>query len=166
MPTSHGGSADLAPELDRLDPALLAIRSLVNRPAYRRRIRELLPARVELTTVRVLRAVERAGDTDPTIGDIAEALVIDPSTASRFVDRVVERGEVERRACSADRRRTRVGLTAAGRATLAAVTEARRTVLAEVTDGWDPADVGALATLLERLHESVDALGAGEGSPR
>lgn len=156
-------SSTVAPEvvsaLERLDPALLAVRQWVTNPAYRRRLLELLPREVELTTIRVLRAVERAGDEDPTIGDLAEVLGVDPSTASRFVDRVAARGEVERRSCASDRRRTRVVLTDEGRATLAAVGQARRTIIAEVTEGWDPADIELLATLLERFNEDFRALG-------
>lgn len=130
-------------------PPSLSDRWIPN-PGYRERILEQLPAGVELTTIRVLRAVE-AAEEPLTIGDLATALGVDPSTASRFADRVAERGEVERRPRRQDRRRTRLALTDAGRRTLAVVTRARRDVLSDVTAGWDAADVTALTELLQRL---------------
>lgn len=83
-------------------------------------------------------------------------LGVDPSTASRFVDRATDRGAVERRQCADDRRRTRLVLTATGRDLLDAVGDARRAVLAEVTAGWEVADLETLAVLLEDLAVRFD----------
>lgn len=147
--------------LEHLDDALVHTRRLLQRPGYRRRLRAALPADVELTVLRVLRAVERLDADAPTIGDVAEALVVDPSTASRFVDQAVTQGYLERRPCSSDRRRTRVAVTEVGRDLLAQATTARRDLLAGVTDGWPPADVETLAVLLDRLRAGFDRLEGG-----
>lgn len=144
--------------LDRLDRALLASRQWFRRPGHRRRFWDRLGVAVEVTTVRVLRAVEQHEADGPTVGDVAAELGVAPSTGSRLVDRVVERGDLKRRACATDRRRTRLVLTARGRQTLAQVTRARQQVLGEVTAGWSSHDVGLLADLLDRLGERFDDL--------
>lgn len=143
--------------LDRLDAVLIRARRWPSRPGHRALLWSKIDVPVDLTTLRVLRAVERH-EKDPTVGDVANDLGVAASTASRFVDRVVERGELQRRACADDGRRTRLALTTSGRTTLAAVTEARRAVLAEVTRDWDDAEIGLLADLLERLGDRYDTL--------
>jgi DNA-binding MarR family transcriptional regulator len=59
-----------------------------------------------------------------TMGEVAERLLISPSTCTRVVDRMVGAGLVDRRPDAADARIRHVSLTAAGRARLrvAAVT--------------------------------------------
>jgi len=142
--------------LDRLDDALVEVRRVLQRPGYRRAVLGELAGTVGLQTIRVVRLVERA-DRAPTIGAVAEALVVDPSTASRAVDRAVEAGLLERRVCSDDGRRARLHLTGPGRELLAEVSTRRRTVLARAVRDWDPGDVDALQALLERLLDGFDA---------
>lgn len=154
--TPPAGTDDLQPDLDRLLDALISARRLFERPGYRRRLRASLPVPVELTTLRVLRTVERAGATAPSIGQIADALAVDPSSASRFVDQATAAGYLERQPCEQDRRRSRVQLTATGRELLDVTTTARRELLAEATDGWPPGDIAALGDLLARLAHAFD----------
>ena len=130
-----------------LDDALFDIQRLVRRPGYRARLLAALGSKVELSTVRVLRAVERAGDTPPCVGDIAERLMVDPSTASRFVEQQVEAGYLTRARHPDD-----------GQSLLDEVTDARRQLLDEVTSGWDPADLERLSDLLTLLREGFDQL--------
>lgn len=142
--------------LDALDSVLVSARRWGRGPGYRRRIWELLSSDVELATIRVLRAVEASASSTgessgPSIGDVARALSVDASTASRFVDRVVERGELDRRRSREDRRRTELSLTESGEGLLSDVTRTRRTVLKEVTDGWDAADLAELVRLMRKL---------------
>lgn len=141
-----------------LDDALFDIQRVVRRPGYRRRLLAAVDAPVELSTVRVLRAVERAGDAAPSIGDIADRLTIDPSTASRFVDQQIDAGYLLRHRCTDDGRRSRLSLSDTGRALLDEVTDARRRILAEVTAGWDAADLEHLGDLLARLRNDFDDL--------
>ncbi|MTV25047.1 winged helix-turn-helix transcriptional regulator [Nitriliruptoraceae bacterium ZYF776] len=156
MPNATAATSTPSRDLDRLDEALLVSRRLLQRPGYRRRTRAMLPVPIELTTLRVLRAVERAGDEPPGVGDVAEVLGVDPSSASRFVEQAVGLGYLERHACPRDRRRSRLALTAPGREVLDAATTTRRALLAEATDGWDEADVAVLADLLDRLVAGFD----------
>lgn len=139
-----------SPSLAGLDRALLEVRRLVNRPGYRRRLLGPLGRRVELSTVRVLQAVDQAL-APPSIGAIAATLGIDPSTASRLVDLRVTEGLITRSPDPEDRRRIVLGMTPAGRALLGELATSRITMLTEVTDGWEPAEIAALERLLLRL---------------
>jgi DNA-binding MarR family transcriptional regulator len=141
-----------------LDDALFDIQRLARRPGYRAQLLARLGNRVEFSTVRVLRAVERAGATPPGIGDIAERLMVDPSTASRFVEQQVEAGYLTRRRHPDDGRPSQLVLTEAGRALLDEVTAARRDLLAEVTADWDHDDLERLSHLLALLREGFDEL--------
>jgi DNA-binding MarR family transcriptional regulator len=148
--------------LEGLDAALLELRSLVTRPGYRRRLLGPLGRRIELSTARLLQTIERAA-VPPSIGEVAQALAIDPSTASRLVDQRVGEGLLERRRSPEDGRRTTLHLTDGGRALLAELADSRRTILAEMTASWDVVDVEALETLMGRLAESFARLESERG---
>jgi DNA-binding MarR family transcriptional regulator len=139
-----------------LDRALLEIRRLVNRPGYRRRLLGPLGRRIELSTVRVLHAVDQA-PTPPSIGGVATILAIDPSTASRLVEQRVTEGLLERSPDPEDRRRTVLRLTPAGTALLEELAVSRTGMLDEVTSGWSSADVRRFIELLHRLSDGFEA---------
>jgi DNA-binding MarR family transcriptional regulator len=144
--------------LTTLDDALFDLQRLVRRPGYRAALLQRLGNQVELSTVRVLRAVERAGTDTPGVGDVAERMMIDPSTASRLVDQQVAAGYLTRQRHPDDRRRSQLVLTAAGRDLLAEVTAARRDLLAEITAAWDPDDLERLSDLLSHLAQDFQTL--------
>ena len=145
--------------LEGLDAALLELRALVARPGYRRRLLGPLGRRIELSTVRLLQAVDRA-DEPPSIGEVAAALDVDPSTASRLVEQRVGEGLLERHRCPEDGRRTTLHLTDGGRALLDELKDARHDLLAEITGSWDVVDVEALETLMARLADGFARLEA------
>jgi DNA-binding MarR family transcriptional regulator len=144
-------------DLEGLDHALLEVRRLVNRPGYRRRLLGPIGRPVELSTVRVLHAVDQA-EVAPSIGDVAATLAIDPSTASRLVDARVSDGLLERSPDPDDRRRVVLHLTDPGRALLVELADSRREMLAEVTRGWDTTERESLRVLLDRLVTGFRAL--------
>jgi DNA-binding MarR family transcriptional regulator len=144
------GAAAATDRLRALDRALLEVRRLVNRPGYRRRLLGPLGRRIELSTVRVLHAVDQA-DSPPSIGDVATTLAIDPSTASRLVDQRVLEGLLERSPDPDDRRRAVLRITTAGHHLLAELTDSRLMMLEDVTAGWSATDVRMLEQLLARL---------------
>src|SRR5690606_33136920 len=115
---------------------------------------ELLGRPVELSVLRVLRAIAAAGD-EPGVAGVADLMRVDQSTASRAVDAAVEGGHVARAPSAADRRRTILSLTADGRALLDDVHSARTALLAEMTRGWSDTDLATLATLLDRFVNDV-----------
>ena len=153
--TMHTATRD--PLVD-LVAAITEVRRLWESPQIRRRFTELLGRRVELSVIRTLAAVQRSTAPDPGVRDVAEALHIDNSTASRFVDQAVADGLVERSVSSVDRRRCVLTLTSKGLALLERVTLARTELMTALTAGWQDADVAVLAAGLERLAGGISAL--------
>ncbi len=158
--TPTPATTDRHTALDALDDALVELRRVQLGPEYRRRLLDGLAADVPLAVLRLLRVVQRAEE-PPTIGAVAEVLVIDPSTASRVVDRAVDSGYLERRPCDDDRRRARLQLTSRGEELLRSVTQRRRELLAEVASDWTADELAEMVGRLERLQAGFDAL---EGS--
>lgn len=143
-----------------LDDALVAVQRVPRRPGYRRRILGSVDIPGGLGTFRVLRAVERLGGSagGVSVGDVADVLVVDPSTASRVVERCVAAGLLDRSADERDRRRAVLTLTRPGADILAAVTGNRRDLLAEVIEGWPDEDLTRLVELLTALLRGLDRL--------
>lgn len=143
--------------LDQLDESLLGIRRVFFRAGYRQRLLDGLSRDLTLATLRLLRAIERS-DGPPSVGDVADALTIDPSTASRLVDGAVDAGLVERHSCTDDRRSRRLRLTTGGEAVVEEVTARRRQLLGQVTEGWDPDELAQLTEMLSTLRTAFDEL--------
>ena len=77
-----------------------------------------------------------------TVGDLAEALDIHPSTATRLCDRLERKSLIRRRpGVSPDRRVTPVTLTAKGRRLVEKVTDHRRRDLAKIASSMTHADL-------------------------
>ena len=87
----------------------------------------------------------------PTVGDLAENLLLKHHSAVGLVDRLAEHGLVERIRAEGDRRHVKVHLTPAGLAKLARLSSAHRDELRSLGPGL----VQALSALLQGL--AVDA---------
>ena len=85
-------------DLQLLDEALVRLRRLWT--ASRASVVDELGRRVEMSSVLVVEACARAGShaTEVTVGDVAAFLDVEPSTASRMVDRAEAAGLVRRTA--------------------------------------------------------------------
>ena len=90
-------------------------------------------------------------------GALAELVHADPSTVSRHVAALVDRGLVQRVADESDGRASRLHVTDAGHAALDAFRRDRENHFAQVTAGWDVADLAALTTLLGRFLDDMAA---------
>lgn len=141
--------------LQELDLALTRLRRFWHRPQLKARVLAELGPAVSPTRYNVVRAVAGVEGEHACVGDVASALDVDASTASRFVADAVEAGYLERSTSDEDRRRSRLEVTAQGRALLDHGAAIRRGLLAEMTAGWDPADVATLTALLERLGDAA-----------
>lgn len=91
------------------------------------------------------------------ISDVAQALAVDVSVASRQVAALADAGYVTRARDGADRRAQVVETTDDGHRVL--VESHRRMVaaFAEVLDDWSDADLAALTQRLQRLNDSFSA---------
>lgn len=91
-----------------------------------------------------------------TMGEIAERLRIDPSTATRAVQRLIKDGLAERNVDETDARVVTVSPTERGRKIHADVARRRREVLLGIIDHFPEADREALADTLERFVAALD----------
>lgn len=109
---------------------------------------------VSLQQYRALVVLASRGPLRPV--DLAEALGVDPSTATRLCDRLVHKRLISRRRRSADRREVRLDLSDRARSLLADVTERRRFEIGRIVAAL-PGDVRE--TLVGAFRAFGDAAG-------
>jgi DNA-binding MarR family transcriptional regulator len=91
------------------------------------------------------------------MGDLAEYLRIDPSTATRAVQRLIKDNLAERVEHAGDGRVVAISVTERGRRIHGEVNDRRRAILFSVMNDFEPEERAVLADLLERFTLSVDA---------
>ena len=89
--------------------------------------------------------------------ELAELLEVEPITVARLIDRLEERGMVERRADPADRRVWRLHLLPPAGPVLAALHAERLAILANATLGLDAPTLAMLGDALGRMKNNVVA---------
>ena len=145
--------ADPGRALADLDTALIGLRRLWVAPP---RLTDPALGPVEMSTIWVVDALARlAHRPEVSVADLATAIDVAHSTASRLVDRAQAAGCVSRHPSATDSRRTAVALTAAGRTLADTARTARTEYLAAITTDWVPEDRRTLADLLTRLAHAV-----------
>jgi DNA-binding MarR family transcriptional regulator len=146
---------------DHLDELLTRIHVVRQRPGWRRRLLDGAGPVTNVSTLRVLRAVEQCQGKDDgaSIRDVANYLAIEHSTASRMVATVVAAGLLTKTSATNDQRRSVLVLTNVGVEALATVTDRRREMVAEKISDWPDVDVDTLVALLERLTERFEGPG-------
>ena len=143
---------------DHLDELLTRIHVARQRPSWRRRLLDGASPVTNVSTLRVLRAVEQCQQVGggASIRDVAEYMAVEHSTASRTVAAVVAAGLITKTSAAEDQRRCVLVLTEDGRTALATVTDRRRELVAETIADWPETDVDKLVTLLDRLTERFE----------
>jgi DNA-binding MarR family transcriptional regulator len=136
---------------DLVDAVLGASRALVAVAA-----RSLADLAEDVTLAQYRALVELAARGAQRPADLASALGVDRSTATRMCDRLVRKRLVQRRRISADRRGVRISLSPAGRALVEEVTRRRRVEIAQVLGRMPRAD---RASALRALRVFADAAG-------
>jgi DNA-binding MarR family transcriptional regulator len=91
------------------------------------------------------------------MGDLAEYLRIDPSTATRAVQRLIKDDLAERVQHPGDGRVVTIAATERGRRIHGEVNDRRRAILFAVMNDFSPEERFALADLMERFTLSIDA---------
>lgn len=114
-----------------------------------------LPRADYLTLARLASVLEGEGPCRPS--DLAHAEGLDPSTMSRRVASLVERGLVEKETDPDDRRAHRLRLSAAGEEALHAERARRVALVTDALAGWDESDKDDLARLLGQLSDTLDS---------
>lgn len=146
---------------DQLDELLTRLHLARQRPNWRRRLLDGAGPVTNVSTLRVLRAVEecqRSGG-GASIGDVAEFMAVEHSTASRTVAAVVAAGLLTKTFAPDDQRRCALVLTDVGRTALDTVTDRRRDLVAETIADWPDTNVDTLLALLDRLTERFERAG-------
>jgi len=91
------------------------------------------------------------------MGDLAQYLRIDPSTATRAVQRLIKDNLAERVEHVGDGRVVSIAATERGRRIHGEVNDRRRAILFAVMNDFEPEERFVLADLMERFTLSVDA---------
>jgi DNA-binding MarR family transcriptional regulator len=127
--TSHDELSSPAPAAadELVDTVLAASRALVAVAA-----RSLAAAGDHVTLPQYRALVVLAARGPQGTAELAAALAVNPSTATRMCDRLVRKGLVGRHRAAGDRRSVRITLTAQGRDLVAEVTRRRRAELARL----------------------------------
>ncbi len=92
------------------------------------------------------------------MSEFADALRVDPSTATRAITRLERHGLAERRAGSTDRRIVTARATSAGQRTITQVAQLRAIGMERLLEPFDAAEREQFAELLERFVTSIDEL--------
>ncbi|NND75311.1 MAG: MarR family transcriptional regulator [Ilumatobacter sp.] len=93
---------------------------------------------------------------DRTMKGLAERLHIDPSSATRAVQRIVKDGLAERYPSPEDGRVVMVRVTREGRRRHAAVARRREIAIGQIVGSFGPDERAQLADLMDRLIEAID----------
>lgn len=142
---------------DHLDDLLRRIHVSRQRPGWRRRLLDGAGPLTNVSTLRVLVAVEQRQQAGgASIRDVADYLAVEHSTASRTVAGAVAAGLLTKSSSADDQRRCVLVLTDVGRDALKTITARRRELLATTIADWPDADVDTLVSLLERLTERFE----------
>jgi DNA-binding MarR family transcriptional regulator len=138
-----------------IDAVLHASRALVAVAA-----RSLASVADEVTLPQYRALVVLAGRGPQRLAELASALGVNPSTATRMCNRLVRKDLIRRRTASRDRRQVRLALTETGRAVVADVTAVRRREIARIVAAVPPARrpqlVEALTAFAEAAGETAD----------
>lgn len=113
------------------------------------------PSPLTPTKLYALDVLAEAGEL--RIGELAERIGVDETTATRMVDRLEAAGVAERRSKAEDRRVTIVGLSAAGTELMAKIAARRQLFFCEVLGALDPKDRVQLVQLTTKAAAALRA---------
>ena len=150
--------------LKDFDVANFQWRRMLEKGEFWAKVNENIPDRVEHASLQGLVAVSKmaqGGQQAPTIGLVAEAMLIDPSRASRIVADLVSRDYLRREVAQDDARKSILVVTDKGQAYLRDFSRRKWMLLADVFAGWTEEEIAQFSTLFTRY---VDRLGQALGS--
>jgi DNA-binding MarR family transcriptional regulator len=110
---------------------------------------------ISMTQLHVMHLLDHHGEMP--MSRLAEMLDVSLSNGTGLIDRVEERGFVERTRIPTDRRMVMVRLTPAGRQMLDEIETIREQVLRRVLDRLDARQLSGVAIALADLREAVEA---------
>jgi DNA-binding MarR family transcriptional regulator len=117
---------------------------------------------ISMTQLHVMHLLDHHGEMP--MSRLAEMLDVSLSNGTGLIDRVEERGFVERVRVPSDRRMVMVRLTPVGRQMLDEIETVREQVLRRVLDKLDSRQLTGVATAMADLREAVEATFTGTGA--
>jgi DNA-binding MarR family transcriptional regulator len=102
-----------------------------------------------------LRALDVLAEESVRVGELADRVGVDDTTATRLVDRLVASGLVERRDLPGDRRVTVVGLTPSGVALVGQVASRRQRFFCDVLTALEPDERMELVRLTAKAADAL-----------
>jgi DNA-binding MarR family transcriptional regulator len=145
----HDAPEDLRAINELIDIITAATRS----PRQRDRIARATGLPLTIASIGALRVVEQGEGSSAT--EVAHRLGIDPSTVSRQLRPLEERGLVTRTVDETDRRVTRLSVTATGRRVLERVELSAIAQLSGALESWSVDDRALLCQLITRLNDDL-----------
>ena len=124
---------------------------------------KLVRVGVSMTQLHVMSMLERHGDM--AMSRLAEMIDVSLSSATGLVDRMVERGYLERLRVPDDRRVVLVRISETGRKLLDEIELLRTEMLRTVLDRMDPGQLDGLARATADLRGALAAGATGPGAP-
>jgi DNA-binding MarR family transcriptional regulator len=160
-PSARPGTHDPA-VIARLDRALLRMRRTVVRPEVTSVPIPALQRTVDLAKVMACMVIADLQDlqtpTRPvTVKDVAAALEVEHSSASRLLTEAEAEGLITRSTDPSDRRRTVVELTAAGQAVVEQSSAIRAWAIDAMLCQWSEPDLAAFTELVERFSATIES---------
>jgi DNA-binding MarR family transcriptional regulator len=147
--TAKHGSTQVARD-ELVDAVLGASRALVAVAA-----RSLAGVAEDVTLPQYRFLIELASRGPQRLADLATALGVDRSTATRMCDRLVRKRLVTRRRAQEDRRTVRVSLTASGAELVAEVSRRRRAEIAAIVQRMPAAHRDRVVTALRTFADAA-----------
>ena len=160
-PTAVPGQAGLPPEGQELVERIMDEFHVAMRELRCAGTGRLVKAGVSMTHLHVMGLLSRHGET--SMSRIADLLDVSLSNATGLIDRMAERGLVERVRVDEDRRVVLVRLSEAGQAQLDELEILRRDMLQKILGRLDPTQLKRLSKSLNDVHEAISSLVLTEG---
>ncbi|MDP8257234.1 MAG: MarR family transcriptional regulator [Candidatus Alcyoniella australis] len=139
------------------DPEIRKIQDLLQRMIDRYLEAQVLHGRISRMPSQQVITLSALGEQGmQTMSCLADGLRLAPSTLTGIIDRLIERGFVERRPDPEDRRVVRVQLSRAGKRLFREITAYRRKFTEQVIKHLNPAQLGQLLEHLEAIAQGME----------
>jgi DNA-binding MarR family transcriptional regulator len=151
-----------------VDRAMVRIRRSQSRRSIGKLMQQKLGSSINLADIAVVDALQEladAGEEQPTIGNMAEKLGIEPSRASRMTTGALRAGLVKRIASQADGRRSHLAITPKGLKALETIQKFRIMVFSQLMSEWSDRNCEQFAELLIRFTDSLVEVFASRKQP-
>lgn len=151
LPSTTTGPRGAAADRDELVDAVLgASRALVGVAA-----RSLATVAEDVTLAQYRVLIELASRGPQRVADLATALTVERSTATRMCDRLVRKRLVARRRATDDRRVVRISLTASGAELVSQVSRRRRTEIQRIVRRMPPSHRQLVVEALQAFSQAA-----------